>query len=711
MSAANQTQPEGKTFLGHPVGLYVLFFTEMWERFSYYGMRALLVIYMVKYFRWVQEDASSIYKWYTSLVYVTPILGGFLADRYLGNRLAVIIGATLMAIGHFLMAFEPKGIFFTALVFLIIGNGFFKPNMSTQVGRLYPANDPRRDGAYTIFYMGINLGAALAPLACGWVQENTVGGFHSGFALAGIGMVLGLVIYLLGMPFVKEIQLNDQPVGNPLEAINADNRVLSEKEAENTPSKIGWLSTFSVKALFALACFLLGLAVWKGFHSLLAGATPLLCSLSLFVVVWVINQIHNAMRDRVLTIVALGFFGIFFWAAFEQAGNALNLWADNTTNRYLLKPMPDVQIFPDPPAVSQANGANGTSAAAGFWQMFKLKENRQTGALGVDPVPTAWFQAINAVAIFIMAPFFALLWLRWQISIPMKMTLGIFLMSLSFVVMIASAYFENQPVSVEFKGKELPKSIQKSPQGHLLLMEKGSKEGHPLQGGRMYFDAANKTFHMRGVLADIDRDRVAWSTAPPDYAKLLAQAKETLEEQQKGKNEKLNHKFRLPESVRGFDIRYAGMSETTVKYQENERTLVFSNSLDDKGVKALLLAGADPEFRGSMDELMVKSSRSRVSPWWLLWSYIFATLGELCLSPVGLSMANKLAPAKFATMLMGLWLLVSAFGNFAAGALGETYGSIPPLQYFSITTLALAAAAVVLLLISRKLTSMMHGVS
>src|SRR6516225_9961070 len=120
-----------RTFLGHPIGLYILFFTEMWERFSYYGMRALLMLYMVNYFRWSQHDSSSIYKWYTSLVYLTPLIGGYLADRVLGNKWAVIIGATLMAIGHFLMAFEPVYIFFSALVFLIAGNGFFKPNMST----------------------------------------------------------------------------------------------------------------------------------------------------------------------------------------------------------------------------------------------------------------------------------------------------------------------------------------------------------------------------------------------------------------------------------------------------------------------------------------------------------------------------------------------------------------------------------------------------
>ena len=131
-----------RTFLGHPIGLYVLFFTEMWERFSYYGMRGLLMLYMVNYFKWSQKHASLHYKWYTGLVYLTPLLGGYLADRFLGNKKAVIIGASLMAVGHFLMAFEALPAFYAALVFLIFGNGFFKPNMSTQVGRLYGTNDP-----------------------------------------------------------------------------------------------------------------------------------------------------------------------------------------------------------------------------------------------------------------------------------------------------------------------------------------------------------------------------------------------------------------------------------------------------------------------------------------------------------------------------------------------------------------------------------------
>ena len=213
----------GRELFGHPRGLAFLFTTEMWERFSYYGMRALLVLYMTKYvllpaqagnvvglagFKSVLETvfgplqvqplASQIYGIYTALVYLTPIFGGLLADRLLGQRRMVIIGATLMAIGHFLMAVEPLLLF--ALLALILGNGAFKPNISTQVGFLYPPGDHRRDRAYSIFYVGINIGAFLAPLVCGTLGEKA--GWHYGFAAAGVGMLIGLSIYLYAAPLL-----------------------------------------------------------------------------------------------------------------------------------------------------------------------------------------------------------------------------------------------------------------------------------------------------------------------------------------------------------------------------------------------------------------------------------------------------------------------------------------------------------------------------
>ncbi len=178
----------------HPAGLYILFFTEMWERFSYYGMRSLLVYYMIKHLQFTQERSSHVYGLYTGFVYFTPLFGGMLADRFLGQRRTVVLGGVLMAVGHFLMAFER--LFYPALVFLILGNGAFKPNISTQVGALYAPGDHRRDRAFSIFYMGINLGAFFSPLVCGTLGERI--GYHWGFAAAGVGMVIGLLVYLWG---------------------------------------------------------------------------------------------------------------------------------------------------------------------------------------------------------------------------------------------------------------------------------------------------------------------------------------------------------------------------------------------------------------------------------------------------------------------------------------------------------------------------------
>jgi len=219
-----------RTILGHPAGLYVLFFTEMWERFSYYGMRSLLVLYMVDHLinrvhagtshvfgfallqhsieavfgpMTVQPLASQIYGLYTGFVYFTPFFGGILADRVLGQRKTVVLGGVLMAIGHFLMAIESM--FLAALIFLIAGNGCFKPNISTQVGSLYAPDDPRRDRAFTIFYMGINLGAFFSPLVCGTLGQLL--GWHYGFAAAGVGMVAGLLLYLWGQKFLAQDQL------------------------------------------------------------------------------------------------------------------------------------------------------------------------------------------------------------------------------------------------------------------------------------------------------------------------------------------------------------------------------------------------------------------------------------------------------------------------------------------------------------------------
>jgi len=272
-------------FSRHPRGLYVLFFTEMWERFSFYGMRALLVLYMTQYLLFdpekaravfgydglesvliqifgpmnVQQMSSQIYGLYTGFVYLTPVFGGFIADRFLGQNRSVYLGGILMTIGHFLMATES--LFLVALVFLIFGNGFFKPNISTQVGNLYPEGDSRRDSAFTLFYMGINLGAFFSPIVCGTLGQTV--GWHYGFAAAGVGMILGLLVYHFGRRYVPQDSKAE--------------RQAKLKEASNTKMTAD---------------------EWK----------------------------------RVGVICLLCFLNIVFWGIYEQQGNTLQLWADERTN-------------------------------------------------------------------------------------------------------------------------------------------------------------------------------------------------------------------------------------------------------------------------------------------------------------------------------------------------------------------------------------------
>ena len=734
MSTAPSTQ---RTFLGHPIGLYVLFFTEMWERFSYYGMRALLILYMINFLKMAPKEASTIYKVYTSFVYVTPILGGFLADRYLGNKKAVIIGAILMAIGHFLMAFEEFPIFLAALIFLIFGNGFFKPNMTTQVGRLYRPDDGRRDGAYTIFYMGINLGAFLSPIACGWLAENTVGGFHSGFTLAGIGMVLGLAIYLLGQPFIREIAVAEPPASadpklamavTAAPAKTPPGGALTEAEAAATPSIFGGLSNLSPMFLILLGVGLIILAPvmfytkrvdqWDAIMIGIGGSCLLLLS-------YVCANVMGGMRDRVLAILMLGVFVIFFWAAFEQAGNVLNVWADQATNRFLTQDAPKASVIPevheDAPKAADAEPPRPRGYLERFLKLFpdmvtlkpnrKVDENATFGesmAKAINPVPTAWFQSINALAIFVFAPLFAWLWIfldrrRLQPSIPLKMTLGLLFMAGSMVVMMGAAKQEHILTAVAWNGS-LPSGIEMTPEKQLAVKDShGQLE--PFHAGRLTFDG--KQFALNGVLSEPDRDGLVQATAPAAYRKKV---EELMEKSKKVDGKDVpSAEVDLGELPEGFDMKFAGIRKSVIKLDGT--MLIAYQPFAEKELKGLMNAAGAPGFRTTIHDLFVESTKFRVSAWWLFWSYILATFGELCLSPVGLSMVSKLAPAKFATMLMGVWMLTSAFGNFVAGALGEKlWGTLPPIDFFILSAAVVGGAAFVLFILCRLVVATMHGV-
>jgi proton-dependent oligopeptide transporter, POT family len=298
-------------FAGHPKGLYVLFFAEMWERFSYYGMRALLIFYLTKHWLFADDKANLIYGAYTALVYITPVLGGYLADRYLGQRKAVLFGGIILAIGHGLMAVEGTGgqadatinVFWAALAFIIVGSGFLKANISVIVGQLYSLTDTRRDGAYTIFYVGINVGAAVGTILVGYLGETY--GWGYGFGLAGLGMLLGLVVFVLGRPLLMG-------QGEPPKPLS-----------KGTEWSLYGIGVASVAVIWALVQY------QSVIQTLLAISGVAL----LGYVLYESFKLEKEPRERMFAILFLIALNPLFWGLFEQAGGSMNLFTDRYVDR------------------------------------------------------------------------------------------------------------------------------------------------------------------------------------------------------------------------------------------------------------------------------------------------------------------------------------------------------------------------------------------
>ncbi len=458
--------PDRTTFGGHPRALRTLFLTEMWERFSYYGMRALLMLYMVAPVAngglgFEVPRAAAIYGWYTSLVYLSALPGGFLADAFLGQRRAVMLGGAVIALGHFCLALPALPAFYAGLTMIVVGTGLLKPNVSTLVGGLYAPDDARRDGGFSIFYMGINLGAMISPIACGYLAQSESFlafltahgldahlGWHFGFAAAGLGMLLGLAQFALGL----------RDFGRVGEAPTSASE--GERAHSTTSANPG-------------------------------GERP--------------SALTRDDWTRLAAIVVLFLFATFFWAAYEQAGSSLNLFADQLT---------DNRLF-------------------GF------------------SFPSSWLQSVNSIFVIALAPVFAWLWValgKRDPSSPGKFALGLLAVAVSFFIV-------------------------------------------------------------------------------------------------------------------------AGGAQLAV------------------------------------------TSGGKVSPLWLIAVYLFSTLGELCLSPVGLSTVSKLAPPRFAALMMGVWFLSLAAGNKLGGFIAGHYDPSASLPWLFLTVaLSALGAAFLLALLLRPIRKLMAGV-
>jgi POT family proton-dependent oligopeptide transporter len=392
-----------KAFFGHPHGLSTLFFTEMWERFSYYGMRALLILFMTASVTdgglgFNVAKAGSIYALYTSLVYFVNLPGGWFADRVLGQRRSVLYGGIVIASGHFSMAIPGMLTFYLGLVLIIIGTGLLKPNISVMVGQLYAADDVRRDAGFSIFYMGINLGAFIAPLVTGFLGENI--DWHLGFAAAGVGMTLGLGQYLIGGKYLGDAGLHPSTTRQEQE----ESRTLAFKAVVGVAALIGVLAVLALTG-----------AVTLTEERIAAGWGVLLMLTVIAFFGWLYSRSYwtTDERHRLYVIGVLFLAAAVFWSFFEQAGSSLSLFADDFTRRTL----------PD-------------------WVPFA----------GGD-FPASWFQALNPLLIIVLAPVFAWLWV-WlanrgrEPSSPGKFVFGLVFLGLGFAILVVGAGLAQQGVKV-----------------------------------------------------------------------------------------------------------------------------------------------------------------------------------------------------------------------------------------------------------------------
>ncbi|SUP53796.1 Di-/tripeptide transporter [Weeksella virosa] len=387
---------------GHPAGLFVLFFTEMWERFSYYGMRALLTLFLISTiaeggWEWTREDAMHLYGWYTGLVYLTPLIGGMIADRLTGAKKAILLGALIMTLGHASMALEGvvNTFFYIGLALMILGNGLFKPNISSMVGNLYPDNSPKKDAGYTIFYMGINAGAFIGMMLCGYIGEKV--GWHYGFGLAGVFMFFGMMQFYFGQ---KIFGITGE---SPAEVKKfQEQKVANHEEEVEIP-------------------------------------TP-----------------ANVVRDRLIVIVVLMLASIVFFLAFEQAGGSMSIFAKDYTQRVLdghaattfkwvdailtILPIAIVtvvlsalakKIYKEYPLTIIFTGISFAIIwALGLWKIWKEFGAEQT------EVAASWFQILNSLFIITLASSFGKFWEKvWNPSGPIKFALGLLLVGLGFAIL------------------------------------------------------------------------------------------------------------------------------------------------------------------------------------------------------------------------------------------------------------------------------------
>ena len=664
----------------HPSCLWVLFTTELWERFAFYTMRAILVLYLVSIstgnvsgFGWTEADAYKLYGWYTGLVYLSPLLGGWIADRFLGQRICVIIGASLMALGEFVLAIaefvrignvdvnlstDPAAMwtFYAGLALMILGNGFFKPCISVMVGQLYaPGDDRRRDAAFTIFYMGINIGAFMSPLVGGTVAE--IYGYQYGFLIAGCGMIFGLISFVM---FGKRLK----GIGDPPAKRN------DRKDKEMTPEE----KTAHETALYEQT-----------------------------------RPLDKKDYDRMFVIGVLSVFVIAFWIAFEQAGSSLNIFAKVNTNRevnrVVQKVVPEAWLLKNEDFVEykeivekvkqlsdQIGSEKETVEHPNFWnrfQRFNIFARLSKEKIEEAPIEEQ-IAELKAIAVELRRTLRTSKYEIVQEAIT-KLNQAI----IEDDAAIVDGLFANLNVIAE-AGKDDPKVLEKVEtlkQSTVNVTDKVLAE--KIREGFNDPILAHILDHLPE--GEIEKMATKKIEEHEKRQKAIAEAITVLLVSEQSKGAKIQDGLlAMSKAERRFDVRYVAGVETltfpATWYQSVNAACVvifaplfmilwgilarfgIEPSTPTKFALGLLLVSASfiVMIPGALD---AKVTGGKSMFYWLLLCYLLATWGELCLSPIGLSMVTKLAPIRYASIAMGCWFLASSTAYILAGYAASYFGS------------------------------------
>lgn len=682
--------------LGHPSGLFILFFTEMWERFSYYGMRALLVLFLVSSlglggWDWPRENALALYGTYTALVYLTPILGGYLADKYIGYRWAVVIGAAIMTLGHASMAIESMHVFlYIGIGLLIVGNGFFKPNITSIISHMYKDVPEKKDGAYTIFYMGVNAGAFLGIMLCGYLGEKV--GWSYGFGLAGVFMFLGMLQFYFAQKIFGEI--GKKPVVSEQ----------GERESEKLEFEGDKLNPFTTIDIILIAISALIGVIWiindpmskiSGLNILEIGGEDysnifIIIGLVLFFILLIsrIFRYTKVLRDRMFAIIMFAVFTVIFWMCFEQAGGSMTIFAKDYTNRIM----------------------------AGNYATIFLVVNIIITVVPVAIITWVLVQLFRqtykriALANVILGFSFVIIWgiIFWMISRDLN--------SSSYVI-------EYQSVKTAVMNEKTNQQEKDEKTGKLLFNEIAVNETTDVKPLDEMVSSTTKIIEPLELkvgdevsIYDIDKKGKYIYLTKENEAEIRKsdKAKGVSSQIIHAKVQKINENeleipatwFLILNSL--FIIIFAPLFS---KWWESK----YNPSAAAKYGFGLILVGVGfGALAIGSSGIAAGAQFASVSLIWLVLAYLFHTLGELCLSPVALSYVSKLVPGRMIAMMFGIWYVAIAIGNKLAGVLGGQIDKVTSqyslTTFFLIFTIAPIVFGLIAIMLHPVIKKFMHGV-